>query len=85
LAIDALLRHHQKQMETVPLPAVPLLVKMVIVAHQIFAPQTSLAVLALVLNRTWQIFLVILLLAEMMNAVSKTCAEILPLFLVVAQ
>jgi len=62
----------------------PLLVKMVIVAHQIFALQTSLAVLALVLDRTWQLFLVISPLAEIVNAVSKTYAQIPPLSLVVA-
>jgi len=67
-----------------PLHAVPLLAKIATVAHQIFALQTSLAVLALVLDRIWQVFLVILPLAEIVNAVSKTLAAILPLFLVVA-
>jgi hypothetical protein len=59
-------------------------VKTQIVVNQIFALQPSLAVLVLVLNRTWQIFLVILPLAEIVNAVSKTCAVIPPLFLGVA-
>jgi len=57
---------------------------MVIVAHQIFALQTTLAVLALDLDQTWQIFLVMPPLAEIVNAVSKTYAQITPLFLVVA-
>jgi hypothetical protein len=57
----------------------------VIVVNQIFALQPSLAVLVLVLDRIWQISLVILPLAEIMNAVSKMCAVISPLFLVAHQ
>lgn len=67
------------------LHALVVVVAIVIVADLIFALQVSFVVLDLVLNQTWQIFLVILLLAVLMNAASKIRAETLPLLLAAQQ